>query len=88
MGLIDTIIGVFLLDKKSYDSLKEEKSGEFAKIAVLEIGAIILTYLFFYLFVAEIHLVNIFGLLSLIPTMISFGFAIVTWIIAQKVGYK
>jgi len=84
MGLIDTIIGVFLLDKKSYDSLKEEKSGEFAKIAVLEIGAIILTYLFFYLFVAEIHLVNIFGLLSLIPTMISFGFAIVTWIIAQK----
>jgi hypothetical protein len=84
MGLIDTIIGVFLLDKKSYDSLKEEKSGEFAKIAVLEIGITILTYLFFYLFVAETHLVNIFGLLSLIPLMISFVFAIATWVIAQK----
>ncbi|MHA2033584.1 MAG: ArnT family glycosyltransferase, partial [Candidatus Kariarchaeaceae archaeon] len=62
----------------------EEKSGEFAKIAVLEIGITILTYLFFYLFVAETHLVNIFGLLSLIPLMISFVFAIATWVIAQK----
>ena len=88
MGLIDTIIGVFLLDKKSYDSLTEEKPGEFAKIAVLEISIILLTYLFFYLFVAEIHLVNIFGLLSLIPIMISFGFAVVTWIIAQKSRIK
>jgi hypothetical protein len=84
MGLIDTIIGIFLLDQKSYDILRKERFNEFTKIAALEIGSIIATYLFFYLIVAETHLVNLFGLLSVMPLMISFIFAITTRIIDKK----
>ncbi|MFX1465878.1 MAG: glycosyltransferase family 39 protein, partial [Promethearchaeota archaeon] len=88
MGLIDTIIGVFLLNQKSYDLIKEEKTAELAKIAVLEIGIILFTYMVFRFFVTEIYLVNLFGLLSLIPLMISFVFAITILIIARKLNVQ
>ena len=88
MGLIDTMIRFFLFDQQSYDLLKEENSITIAKIAALEIGFILFTYLFFFLFVAETNLVNLFGLLSLVPFVISFIFVLITWNVALRGGKK
>ncbi|MCK5588612.1 MAG: hypothetical protein KAI34_07810, partial [Candidatus Lokiarchaeota archaeon] len=88
MGLIDTMIRFFLFDQQSYDLLKEENLIKIAKIAALEIGFILFTYLFFFLFVAETNLVNLFGLLSLVPFVISFIFALITWNVALRGGKK
>ncbi|MFX1519418.1 MAG: glycosyltransferase family 39 protein [Promethearchaeota archaeon] len=88
MGLLDTIIRIFLFDQQSYDLLKEENLSEIAKIVALEIGIIIFTYLFFLVFVAETYLVNLFGLLSLVSFAISFIFALVTLNIARKSRIK